>query len=50
MPQSRARAAEAPNDESTKEEVRDLRAQLQAMTTEDRGDLLDSLMRDDLDF
>ena len=47
---SRARVAEATNEESTKEEVRDLRMQLQAMTTEDRGELLDSLMRDDLDF
>jgi hypothetical protein len=47
---SRARAAEATNEEGTKEEVRDLRMQLQAMTTEDRGELLDSLMRDDLDF
>ena len=42
--------AEAPNNEGIKEDVRDLRMQLQAMTTEDRGDLLDSLMRDDLDF
>ena len=50
MSPSRARVTEAPNDESTKEEVRDLRMQLQAMTTEDRGELLDSLMRDDLDF
>jgi hypothetical protein len=50
MPPSRARVTEAPNDEKTKEEIRDLRMQLQAMTTEDRGDLLDSLMRDDLDF
>ena len=50
IPPSRTRVAEAPNDENTKEEVRDLRMQLQAMTTEDRGDLLDSLMRDDLDF
>ena len=41
---------EATNEETTKEEVRDLRMQLQAMTTEDRGELLDSLMRDDLDF
>ena len=47
---SRARVAEATNREDDKEEVRDLRMQLQAMTTEDRGDLLDSLMRDDLDF
>ena len=50
MPPSRARVTEAPNNESTKEEVRDLQMQLQAMTTEDRGDLLDSLMHDDLDF
>ena len=50
IPPSRARVTEAPNDKNTKEEVRDLRMQLQAMTTEDRGDLLDSLMRDDLDF
>ena len=47
---SRARVAEATDGEGTKEEVRDLRMQLQAMTTEDRGELLDSLMRDDLDF
>ena len=47
---SRARATEATDGENTKEEVRDLRMQLQAMTTEDRGELLDSLMRDDLDF
>jgi hypothetical protein len=47
---SRARVADATNSEDTKEEVRDLRMQLQAMTTEDRGELLDSLMRDDLDF
>ena len=47
---SRARAVEATDGEGTKEEVRDLRMQLQAMTTKDRGELLDSLMRDDLDF
>jgi hypothetical protein len=47
---SRARVTEATDGENTKEEVRDLRMQLQAMTTEDRGELLDSLMRDDLDF
>ena len=47
---SRARVAEAANDKNTKEEVRDLCMQLQAMTTEDRGELLDSLMCDDLDF
>ena len=47
---SRARVTEATNDEDTKGEVRDLRMQLQAMTTEDRGELLDSLMRDDLNF
>ena len=47
---SRARVVEATDGEGTKEEVRDLRMQLQAMTTEDRGELLDSLMRDDLDF
>ena len=41
---------ETTNNEEAKEEVRDLRMQLQAMTTEDRGELLDSLMRDDLDF
>ena len=50
VPPSRARVTEAPNDEGTKEDVRDLRMQLQAMTTKDRGDLLDSLMHDDLDF
>ena len=49
-PPSHARVTEATDNESTKEEVRDLRMQLQAMTTEDRGELLDSLMRDDLDF
>ena len=47
---SHARVTEATNSEGTKEEVWDLRMQLQAMTTEDRGELLDSLMRDDLDF
>ena len=47
---SRARVAEAIDGEGTKEEVRDLRMQLQAMTTEDRGELLDSLMCDNLDF
>ena len=41
---------EAADNDNTKEEVRDLRMQLQAMTTKDRGELLDSLMRDDLDF
>jgi hypothetical protein len=41
---------EATENENTKEEVWDLRMQLQAMTTKDRGELLDSLMRDDLDF
>ena len=30
--------------------IRDLRMQLQAMTVEDRGELLDSLMHDNLDF
>ena len=45
-----ARATEAADSENTKEEVWDLRMQLQAMTTEDRGELLDSLMCDDLDF
>ena len=40
---------EAVNNENTKEDIRDLRMQLQAMTTEDRGELLDSLMRNDLD-
>ena len=50
IPPSRTRVAEAPSDEGIKDDVRDLRMQLQAMTTEDRGDLLDSLMRDDLDF
>ena len=47
---SRARVTEATNEEQSKGEVRDLRMQLQAMTTEDRGELLDSLMCDDLDF
>ena len=47
---SRARVTEATNGEDTKEEVWDLHMQLQAMTTEDRGELLDSLMRNDLDF
>ena len=47
---SHARVTEATEGENTKEEVQDLRMQLQAMTTEDRGELLDSLMRDDLDF
>jgi Zinc knuckle len=47
---SRACVMEATNEENTKEDVHDLRMQLQAMTTEDRGELLDSLMRDDLDF
>ena len=47
---SRARVTEATNEENAKDEVRDLRMQLQAMTTEDRGELLDSLMRDNLDF
>ena len=47
---SRTRVVETTGEENTKEEVRDLRMQLQAMTTEDRGELLDSLMRDDLDF
>ena len=41
---------EATDNENTKEDVQDLRMQLQAMTTEDRGELLNSLMRDDLDF
>ena len=41
---------EVADDENTKSDVRDLQMQLQAMTTEDRGDLLDSLMCDDLDF
>ena len=45
-----ARVTEATDRENAKDEVRDLRMQLQAMTTEDRGELLDSLMRDDLDF
>ena len=49
-PPSRARVTEATDNENTKEEVRDLQMQLQAMTTEDRGELLDSLMRNDLDF
>ena len=47
---SRTRVAETTDGEHAKEEVWDLRMQLQAMTTEDRGELLDSLMRDDLDF
>ena len=38
------------DNKTTKEEVWDLRMQLPAMTTEDRGELLNSLMRDDLDF
>ena len=41
---------EATDGENPKEEVWDLQMQLQAMTTEDRGELLDFLMRDDLDF
>jgi hypothetical protein len=49
-PPNRVQVTEATNDESTKEEVRDLCMQLQAMTTEDRGELLDSLMCNDLDF
>jgi hypothetical protein len=44
------RVTKATDNENTKEEVQDLQMQLQAMTTEDRGELLDSLMRDDLDF
>ena len=47
---SRARVTEVTNGEDAKEEVQDLRMQLQAMTTKDRGELLDSLMHDDLDF
>ena len=49
---SRIRVTEAVDEENTKLQpnVRNLRMQLQAMTTEDRGDLLDSLMHDDLDF
>ena len=47
---SRARVTETASEGNTKEEVQDLRMQLQAITTEDRGELLDSLMRDDLDF
>ena len=47
---SRARVTEVTNEEQAKEEVRDLQMQLQAMTTEDRGELLNSLMHDDLDF
>ena len=38
------------DDENAKTDVQDLQMQLQAMTTEDRGELLDSLMRNDLDF
>ena len=49
-PPSRTWVTEATDNENIKEEVWDLRMQLQAMTTEDRGELLDSLMRDDLDF
>ena len=49
-PPSHARVTEATDNERVKEEVRDLRMQLQAMTTKDRGELLDSLMHDDLDF
>ena len=43
---------EAVEEENTKSQpdIRDLQMQLQAMTTEDQGDLLDSLMHDDLDF
>ena len=47
---SHARVTEATDSTDTKEEVWDLHMQLQAMTTEDRGELLDSLMRNDLDF
>ena len=47
---SRTRVTKATDSENTKEEVWDLHMQLQAMTTEDRGELLDSLMCDDLDF
>ena len=36
--------------EGLRQNVRNLQMQLQAMTTEDQGELLDSLMRDDLDF
>ena len=49
-PPSCARVTKTTDNEGTKEEVRDLRMQLQAMTTEDRGELLDSLMHNDLDF
>ena len=49
-PPSHTRITEAVDEENTKPDVRDLRMQLQAMTTEDRGDLLNSLMCDDLDF
>ena len=49
-PPSHTRVIKATDNENTKEEVWDLRMQLQAMTTEDRGELLNSLMRDDLDF
>ena len=49
-PLSCTQVTEAIDDENTKAEVWDLRMQLQAMTTEDRGELLNSLMRDNLDF
>ena len=37
-------------DKGLQQNVHDLQMQLQAMTTEDRRELLDSLMRDNLDF
>ena len=49
-PPSHTCVTEVADDENTKPDVHDLRMQLQAMTTEDRGDLLDSLMCNDLDF
>ena len=49
-PLSHTQVTEAVDNENTKTDVHDLQMQLQAMTTKDRGELLDSLMRDDLDF
>ena len=36
--------------EGSQQNMRDLRMQLQAMTTEDQGELLNSLMHNNLDF
>ena len=49
---SRTHVTEVADEENAKpqSDVRDLWMQLQAMTTEDRGELLNSLMRNDLDF